>query len=155
MTFHVYSTGVYSFTVTSSPDINLTLGSNSSIKLNCTFVLEDNEIVVSIQWKKKINTNYYKSLAKFYDKFSTISQTGNYLKNRSELQNYGNGSNSAVLIIKDVRCEDVGQYQCSAAYGPGDPKPMETYTSVYVQGTWYHIYTIHLNNISFKNFEMH
>lgn len=135
MTFHVYSAGVFSLTVTSSPEINLTLGSNSSIKLNCTFVLEDSEFVASIHWKKKTNTNYYKSLAEFYDKFSYVSKYGKYLQNRSELQNFGNGSNSAVLIIKGVRCEDVGQYQCSIRYGPGDFEPMETHTSVYVQGT--------------------
>lgn len=131
--FLVYSTGVFSLTVTSSPEINLPLGSNSSIKLNCTFVLEDSEIVAYIHWKKKTNTNYYKSLAEFYDKLSYVSINGIYLQNRSELQNYGNGSNSAVLIIKDVRCEDAGQYKCLIQYGQG--KSMETHTSVYAQGT--------------------
>lgn len=135
MTFHVYTSGIFSLTITSSPEINVTLGSNSSIKLNCTFVLEDSEIVLFIRLKKKTNNNYYESLAIFYNKFSILTQYGIYLQNRSELQNYGNGSNSAVLIIKGVRCEDVGQYQCSIKYGPGDPEPMETHTSVYVQGT--------------------
>lgn len=67
--------------------------------------------------------------------FSTISQYGKYLQNRSELQSYGNGSHSAVLIIKGVRCEDVGQYQCLIKYGPGDLEPMETHTYIYIQGT--------------------
>lgn len=126
--------GIFPLTVTSSPEINVTLGSNLTIKLNCTFVKENNEIVLYIFWKKKTNNDNYDNLAIFYENSCILTQNGKYLENRSKLQSYGNGSNSAVLIIKGVRCEDVGQYQCSIIYGPGDPKLMETYTSVYKQG---------------------
>lgn len=135
MTFHIYTSGIFSLTVTSSPEINVTLGSNSSIKLNCSYVLEDGEIVIYIHWEKKTNTNHYESLANFYFNYHGLTQYGKkFLQNRSDLQSFGNGSNSAVLIIKDVRCEDVGQYQCIIKYGPEDPEPMETHTLVYVQG---------------------
>lgn len=76
----------------------------------------------------------------------------NICKTVQQFQNYGNGSNSAVLIIKDVRCEDVGQYQCSIAYGPGHPEPMETHTYVYVQGTKSIPYLYVEINIALNNF---
>lgn len=134
MLFYIYISGIFSLTVTSSPEINVTLGSNSSIKLNCTFVKQNNELVVFIYWKKKTNNDNYENLAIFFENSPNLTQYGKYLENRSELQGYGNGSTSAVLIIKSVRCEDVGQYKCSIKYGPGDHEPMETHTLVYIQG---------------------
>lgn len=137
--FFLFTKGILSLTVSSSPEINVTLGSNSSIKLNCTFVLEDHEVIGSLSWEKKTNNNNYESLANFFSTFSQLTSYGKYLQNRSERQTFLNGSSSAVLTIKYVRCEDVGQYRCFINYGIGNginlpgPEPVESHTIIYVQ----------------------
>nr|XP_034314842.1 cell adhesion molecule 3 isoform X2 [Crassostrea gigas] len=130
--FLLLTKGIASLNITSPPEMNITLGSNSSFILNCTFELEGKENIAVIYWKKKINNNY-KTLANFFEYFPELTEYGKYLQSRSKLQNFGNGSTSAVLIIYEVRCEDVGQYQCEIKYGPNAPKQIETYTTVYVQ----------------------
>lgn len=162
LTFDIYIIGILSLTVSSSPEINVTLGSNSSIKLNCTFVLEDHEVIGSLSWEKKTNNNNYESLANFFSTFSQLTSYGKYLQNRSERQTFLNGSSSAVLTIKYVRCEDVGQYRCFINYGIGNginlpgPEPVESHTIIYVQGTtfmrlfnycypWLHVHLIEKN----------
>lgn len=134
LTFNVFTSGIASLKITSPPEINVTLGSNSSFILNCTFELEGKEKIAVIYWKKKTN-NGYVTLVNFYEYFPEYTEYGKYLQSRSKPQTYGNGSTSAVLIINDVRCEDVGQYQCQIKYGPDAPKQIETNTTVYVQGT--------------------
>lgn len=105
-------------TITTPPEINATLESNSSIILNCTFEKKDNEQIRNVYWRKKISGDY-EDLVDVTSSYVDYRVHGIYLKYRSEVLRFGNGSTSVVLIIKDVRCIDNGQYQCSISYKTG------------------------------------
>eukprot|EP00105_Crassostrea_gigas_P026094 XP_011446899.1 PREDICTED: leucine-rich repeats and immunoglobulin-like domains protein 1 isoform X3 [Crassostrea gigas] len=126
--------GFVCLTITTPPEINATLESNSSIILNCTFEKKDNEQIRNVYWKKKISGDY-KLLVDVTPNYVDYSAQGGSLKNRSELFRFGNGSTSVVLIIKDVRCLDNGQYQCSINYKTGETTQIaENNTAVNIQG---------------------
>lgn len=121
-------------TITTPPEINATLESNSSIILNCTFEKKDNVQIRNVQWRKKISGDF-KPLIDVTPTYTGYRVQGVYLKNRSELLRFGNGSTSVVLIIKDVRCIDNGQYQCSITYKAGEAsQTAENNTAVNIQG---------------------
>lgn len=126
--------GFVCLTITTPPEINATLESNSSIILNCTFEKKDNEQIRIVYWSKKISGDY-KPLVDVTLTYADYRVQGVYLKNRSELLRFGNGSTSVVLIIKDVRCIDNGQYQCSITYRADEAYlTAENYTAVNIQG---------------------
>lgn len=128
--------GFVCLTITAPPEINVTLKSNSSIILNCTFEKKNNEWVRNVYWKKKISGDY-KDLVDVTSSYADYRVHGAYLKNRSELLRFANGSTSVVLIIKDVRCIDNGQYQCSITYMAGEAyqkADSESNTAVNIQG---------------------
>lgn len=121
-------------TITTPPEINATLESNSSIILNCTFERKNNEEIRNVYWKKKISGDYEELVDVTYS-YADFRLHSAYLKNRSELLRFGNGSTSVVLIIKDVRCIDNGQYQCSITYKAGGASQRaENNTAVNIQG---------------------
>lgn len=96
--------------------MNVTLKSDSSIVLNCTYTLGVNESFETLYIKKKTSTESYIELAKFTDRGHLYTEHGEYLIERSKIYGFKNGSSSAVLAINDVRCEDDGQYQCCVDY---------------------------------------
>lgn len=126
--------GFVCLTITTPPEINATLEPNSSIILNCTFEKKDDEQIRNVYWKKKISGDY-KPLVDVTPSYADYPVQGVYLKNRSELLRFGNGLTSVVLIIKDVRCIDNGQYQCSITYKAGETSQIaENNTAVNIQG---------------------
>ncbi|XP_061181468.1 carcinoembryonic antigen-related cell adhesion molecule 5-like [Saccostrea echinata] len=114
----IFAEGISSITVTTNSEINVTLGSNTPIVLNCTYPTEIT--VETIKWKKLVH-GVNKYLARFDPRQSDASLAGDgiYLVNRSNLINPKNSSRSAVLIINDVKCEDDGKYQCFVEYKDG------------------------------------
>ncbi|XP_055996650.1 nectin-3-like [Ostrea edulis] len=126
----ILSEGIVSLKVVTEPELYVTVNTNASIVLNCTYVLGNNDIVSSIDWKKK-HGNDYKTIARFIpNKHASFLQDGIYLENRTDLVNSGNESNSAILKINDVMCEDDGHYQCSVSlWAGGDSSD----TSVFIQ----------------------
>lgn len=121
-------------TITTPPEINATLESKSSIILNCTFEKKDNEQIRQVYWRKKISGDY-EDLVDVTSSYANYRVHGVYLKNRSVLLRFGNGSTSVVLIIKDVRCIDNGQYQCYINYKAGETSTnAENNTAVNLQG---------------------
>lgn len=126
--------GFVCLTISTPSEINATLKSNSSIILKCTFEKKDNEQIRNVQWRKKISGDY-KPLVDVTPTYAEYRVQGVYLKNRSELLRFGNGSTSVVLIIKDVRCIDNGQYQCSITYRADEASQRaENNTAVNIQG---------------------
>lgn len=121
-------------TITTPTEINATLKSNSSIILNCTFEKKNDEEIRIVSWKKKISGDY-KPLVDVTSSYADYGVQGLYLKNRSELHRFGNGSTSVVLIIREVRCIDNGQYQCYIHYKTGEAsQTAENNTAVNIQG---------------------
>lgn len=121
------SLGIISLRITTQPELYVTPGPNSSIVLNCTYIIENSEDIsyMYIYWKKSIGGRYAK-LAEFYpDKYAKIPEEGDYLRNRSYVTNPGNGSTSAILTINDVRCNDGGDYQCYVWYLPNGARKVE------------------------------
>lgn len=126
--------GFVCLTITTPPEINATLKSNSSIILNCTFEKKDNERIRNIYWRKKISV-YYEDLVDVTYNYVDYRVHGVYLINRSELLRFAYGSKSVVLIVKDVRCIDNGQYQCSINYKAGEGTlNAKNNTAVNIQG---------------------
>lgn len=121
--------------ITPSHEINVTLKSDSSIVLNCTYTLETNEYRDVFYIKKKTSSGGYNVLVKYTDRYTLYTPRGEYLRNRSDIYGFVNGSSSATLIINDVRCEDDGQYQCYLDYVSNN-KPLKSLqnTIVYVHG---------------------
>lgn len=128
-----YFVGFFCLNITTPPEINITLKSNSSIILNCTYKLDDNEVIKNVLWKK-LSDEDYNDLVDVTPDGVYYSVAGLYLENRSELHRFGNGSTSVVLIIKDVRCTDNGQYQCFIKYLDKVIQKNWKNTVVYVQG---------------------
>lgn len=125
-----------SFLSLSSPEINVSLGSNSSIVLNCTFELNANEAITNVYLGKKLHGTEYNTLAVFYYKSAIYYKTyGLSLENRSNLHSFSDISQSTILNITDVRCEDVGQYRCQVHFSVGTKgETDQKYTNVYIQG---------------------
>lgn len=141
-------------TITTPPEINATLKSISSIILNCTFQKKNNEAIRNIFWQKKISGNY-EDLVDVTSIYADYSDHGVYLKNRSELLRFGNGSTSVVLIIKDVRCIDNGEYQCSITYKAGDTSQIaKNITAVNIQGiilNYMHVNIVYFFILTYNN----
>lgn len=131
--------GIFSLTITTSPEINVSLGSNSSIVLNCTFEFDANEAVRNVYWRKKLHGTDYNNLAEYFHKLAIYNKVpGLSLENRSTLHSFSDTSQSAILNITDVRCEDVGHYQCEVAFSVGSTgETDQKYTDVYLQGIHY------------------
>lgn len=104
--------------------------------LNCTSELDANEAITKVRWGKKLHGTDYNTLAVFYYKFAIYDKTyGLSLENRSNLHSFSDISQSAILDITDVRCEDVGQYQCEVESSVGTKgETDQKYTDVYIQG---------------------
>lgn len=127
-------TGVFSLTVIPPPpEINVTLKSDSSVVLNCTYRLQPNEYIVLVYIRKRTSSGGYNDLVRYTERSSQYTPSGEYLRNRSEIYGFDNGS--AVLVIDDVRCEDDGQYQCFLDYTSNE-KPAKNLqnTTVYIHG---------------------
>lgn len=142
-------TGVFSLTVFIPPEINVILKSDSSIVLNCTYILDVNESIDVLFIKKKTSSGSYIELAKFTDRSTLYIEHGEYLRERSKIYGFKNGSSSVVLAINDVRCEDDGQYQCFVYYNTKDTalKNLQN-TTVYINGN----ILIHIQTLSTLNF---
>lgn len=140
--------GTLSLTITAPPEINVSLRSNSSIVLNCTYTLDLNEAMDALYIKKKTSSGSYIELAKFTDRGALYTSYGEYLIERSKIYGFKNGSSSAVLAINDVRCEDDGQYQCCVDYSSKHTalKNIQN-TSIYINGKiLIHIQTLYSLN---------
>lgn len=127
--------GVFSLIVFIPPEINVTLQSDSSIVLNCTYTLDVNEIFDVLTIKKKTSSGSYIELAKFTDRSTLYILNGEYLRERSNIYGFDTGSSSAALVINDVKCEDDGKYQCCVDYNSKNMafKKMQE-TTVYIIG---------------------
>jgi hypothetical protein len=111
-------------------ELPVTPGPNASIVLNCTYVIDTNENIYFTQWRKE-NESDYSVMAEFNDDSANFIGNGDYLKNRSNLYNYGNGSTvTKILKINDFRCEDAGRYQCYISY-----KSQNSGSKIYSQDT--------------------
>nr|XP_022321488.1 uncharacterized protein LOC111123461 [Crassostrea virginica] len=102
-------------------DIGLNLHLETEIVLNCTYDMEINEDIGSrdIRWQKCIG-NTFKDLAIFsppggQSPFIDREMESLYSK-RTELIAPTDGSLSAVLILKELVCDDVGVYRCWVEY---------------------------------------
>lgn len=114
-------------------EINVSTGPNSSIVLNCSYVLGANEKIDGISWFKSISGDYQR-LVKFSSSGAVYYKDS--LKNRSQYVNYSDDSPSAILIINDVHCEDSGSYKCIITYIIDDSlgKDIQNFTNVSVKG---------------------
>ncbi|XP_065942282.1 protogenin B-like [Magallana gigas] len=141
--------GIFSLTITTPPEINVSLGSNSSIVLNCTFELDVNEGIRYVYWGKKLHGTDYNKLVEFFYKNALYKEHGLSLEKRSNLHSFSDISQSAILNITDVRCEDVGQYQCEVEFSVGSKgKKDRKYTDVYIQANAERptTFSVHPNN---------
>lgn len=104
--------------------------------LNCTFELDVNEGVRNVYWGKKLHGTDYNNLAEFTYYMAVYNiEHGLSLENRSNIHSFSDISQSAILNITDVRCEDVGQYQCEVEFSVGSKgETNQKYTDVYLQG---------------------
>ena len=132
---HFFSSlGIIALSVNSPTEIKVSLGSGSTIVLNCTFEKEISERVSLITWTKKQETE---------DQYITIIayvQSSMYLNpamiNRDSSITYDDSSPSVILNISEVLCRDNGQYICIVDYlnSNGTEIRTSTETSVYIQG---------------------
>ena len=121
-------------TVTSPTVIDVSLGSDSTILLNCTVEKKIGETVTRITWRKKNEIGdqyreimYYQSIVVYVDPD---------LKNRSNSTAIDESSSiSVILNISEVQCKDDGQYRCTVDYvDNGNGLRTCTNTTVYIQG---------------------
>lgn len=133
-TITISQLGINALTVTSLPEINITLGSDSTIVLNCTFEKEVNEKVVFITWSKKNEKteDQYTPLVKYY--FKAVVYNDCDLENRSNSITFDDNSNSAILNISEVQCRDNGNYRCDIEYVAPSGKHISIITAVNIQG---------------------
>ena len=124
---------VYPLTLTTK-NIALCLHKNKEIVLNCTYHKESNEFISNrnIRWQKWIG-NTFKDLATFsppggQSPFIGIEMESLY-SNRTELIAPTDGSLSAILILKDLVCDDVGEYRCWVDYYFDEANHVSTSTS--------------------------
>nr|XP_022286209.1 uncharacterized protein LOC111099046 isoform X2 [Crassostrea virginica] len=119
--FYSYEANVDSSPLTlKTEDVGLHLH-EEKIVLNCTYSKETNEAIFirSIRWKKQIG-NTFKNLACFtspggIQPFIEKEMESLYY-NRTELIAPTDGSPSAILILKELVCDDAGEYQCLVDY---------------------------------------
>ncbi|XP_078333007.1 uncharacterized protein LOC111099046 isoform X2 [Crassostrea virginica] len=119
--FYSYETNLDSSPLTlKTEDVGLHLH-EEKIVLNCTYSKETNEAIFirSIRWKKQIG-NTFKNLAFFtspggIQPFIEKEMESLYY-NRTELIAPTGGSPSAILILKELVCNDAGEYQCLVDY---------------------------------------
>ena len=122
-------------TVTSPTEINASLGSDSTIVLNCSFEKETGERVTQISWMKKNEMgNEYRKIVVYYQSYAVYNDPD--MKNRSNSITFDDSSPSVILNISEVQCKDDGQYQCNVLYinSNGIEISTQTETSVYIQG---------------------
>ncbi|XP_055996651.1 inactive tyrosine-protein kinase 7-like [Ostrea edulis] len=131
----ILSEGILSLRVITEPELYVTVNTKATIVLNCTYIIENSESVFYIDWRRKHGTDYNTIVRFIPDKPASFKDDGIYLKNRTDLVNPGHGSNSVILKINDVMCEDAGHYRCevtsSARYDSSD-------TSVFIQADAVH-----------------
>ncbi|XP_078332999.1 uncharacterized protein LOC111101138 isoform X3 [Crassostrea virginica] len=102
-------------------DISLNLHQKTEIVLNCTYDKEINEVIGDrdIRWQKWIG-NTFKDLATFSSPGGQSPFLGREMEslysNRTDLIAPTDGSLSAILILKDLVCDDVGEYRCWVDY---------------------------------------
>nr|XP_022289182.1 uncharacterized protein LOC111101138 isoform X4 [Crassostrea virginica] len=102
-------------------DISLNLQQKTEIVLNCTYDKEINEVIGDrdIRWQKWIG-NTFKDLATFSPPGGLLPfierEMESLYSNRTELIAPTDGSLTAVLIIKELVCDDVGVYRCWVEY---------------------------------------
>ena len=122
-------------TVTSPTEINASLGSGSTIILNCSFEKETGERVNQLSWRKKNETgNEYRKIVSYYQSYAVYLDLE--MKKRSNSISFDDSSPSVILNISEVQCKDDGQYRCIVEYINSNGNGMETLTetSVYIQG---------------------
>ncbi|XP_078332971.1 cell adhesion molecule 3-like isoform X2 [Crassostrea virginica] len=131
--FCVVLKGIIALSVNSPTEIKVSLGSGSTIVLNCTFEKEIGERVSLITWRKKHETEDQ------YVAIIAYSQSSMYLNaamtNRASSITYDDSSPSVILNISEVQCRDNGQYKCIVDYlnSNGTEIRTSTETSVYIQ----------------------
>ena len=98
-------------------DIGLHLHEDKEIVINCTYQKESNEYIFDrdIRWQKWIG-NTFKDLATFSPPGGQSpfieKEMASLYSNRTELIAPTDGSLSAILILKELECDDVGKYRC-------------------------------------------
>ena len=102
-------------------DIGLFLHEETELVLNCTYHKESNEEIVErdIRWQKWI-VNTFKDVAVFSPPGGRepfiILEMGSLYINRTKLIAPTESSLCAVLILKELVCDDVGIYRCCVGY---------------------------------------
>lgn len=102
-------------------DIGLNVHKDKEIVLNCTYHMESNESIGdrNIRWRKCFGDSC-NTLATFSSPGGLPPFIDKGMKslysNRTELIAPTNGSHSAILILKDLVCDDVGEYRCWVDY---------------------------------------
>ena len=142
--------GTNALTVTSASEINVSLGSDSTILLNCSFEKEIDEFVIRISWSKKNETeDIYRKINSYYPSGAVYLDLD--MQTRSSSITFSDSSPSAILNISEVQCKDNGHYKCTVEYVNSNNKRMKTSTetSVYIQGKNVSFYkNIYLNTSS-------
>lgn len=142
--------GTNALTVTSPSEINVSLGSDSTILLNCSFEKEIDEFVTYISWSKKNETeDSYRKINAYYP--SRVVYLDPDMQTRSRSIAFSETSPRAILNISEVQCKDNGQYRCTVEYVNSNYRGMETSTetSVNIQGKNVSFYkNIYLNTSS-------
>ena len=102
-------------------DIGLHLHEETDLVLNCTYHKESSEYIGNrdIRWQKWIG-NTFKDLAAFSPPGGQSPFIGREMESlyskRTELIAPTDGSLSAVMILKELVCDDVGEYRCLVEY---------------------------------------
>ena len=134
-------------TVTSPTEINASLGSDSTIVLNCSFEKETGERITQISWVKKNETgNEYRKIVSYFQSNAVYNDPD--MKKRSNSISFDDSSPSVILNISEVQCKDDGRYQCFVLYinSNGIEIGTKTETSVYIQGK--HVSYIKIFNLN-------
>nr|XP_022289189.1 uncharacterized protein LOC111101143 isoform X1 [Crassostrea virginica] len=118
-------------------DISLNLHQKAEIVLNCTYDKEINEDIGNrdIRWQKWFG-NTFKDLATFSSPGGQSPfierEMASLYSNRTDLIAPTDGSLSAILILKDLVCDDVGEYRCWVDYYFDEANHVSTSTSTVV-----------------------
>ena len=132
--------GIDALTFTSPPELNVSLGSDSTIVLNCSFEKEINEQVFQIIWSKKnVTEDKYKQIVQYYANGYLYKDLD--MKDRSTSVTF-NRSPSVILNISEVRCKDNGQYKCHVEHEDSSGIEISTFTTVNIQGKKVSLYYI-------------
>nr|XP_022324357.1 cell adhesion molecule 3-like isoform X1 [Crassostrea virginica] len=131
--FCVVFKGIIALSANSPTEIKVSLGSGSTIVLNCSFEKETGERVSRITWTKKQETeDTFITIISYYQSYVVYHDLD--MKNRSNSISFTDSSPSAILNISEVQCKDDGQYQCIVGYmnSNGIEIGTKTETSVYI-----------------------